>query len=421
MRFCFVHAADLHLDTPFEGLGRINPALGERLRDASLDAFDDLVRLTIERKAEFLVLAGDVYDGADRGVRAQLRFLRGLKRLAFEGIRVFIVHGNHDPLDGWSAIRTWPPNVTLFGAGGVESYPLEQEGRRLATVYGMSYPRRDVTENLALRFARDPAPGIHIGLLHCAVGPVGDHARYSPCTIDDLRRAGMDYWALGHVHDRRVLLEHDPWVVYPGNLQGRSTKPSEQGPKGAVIVHVNDSSVERVEFVPCDRARFVDVGVDVSGVSTLPDVEAACLDALSKVQLEQPGVELIARIRLTGRSAAHRDLRRSEGTPERLLQVLRDELEHGPSPLWCESVRDETRAELDLTAIRGRGDFSAAVLQLADALMADDARLIGFCGEHIGSLTHPDVHPPTGSDAQRGLLMSAVEIALDLLETQEPT
>ena len=107
MRFCFVHAADLHLDTPFRGIGQVNARLGERLRDASLDAFDDLVQLTIDRRAEFLLLAGDVYDGADRGVRAQLRFLRGMKKLAFEGIPVFVVHGNHDPLDGWSAIRCY--------------------------------------------------------------------------------------------------------------------------------------------------------------------------------------------------------------------------------------------------------------------------------------------------------------------------
>ena len=126
MRFNFVHAADLHLDTPFEGLGRVRPDLAARLRDASLEAFDTLIDLTLGRGAEFLLLAGDVYDGADRGLRAQLRFLRGLKRLATDGVKVFVVHGNHDPLDGWSAIREWPPNVTVFGADGVheiEAHP----------------------------------------------------------------------------------------------------------------------------------------------------------------------------------------------------------------------------------------------------------------------------------------------------------
>ena len=420
MRFTFVHAADLHLDTPFEGLGRVNPQLGERLRDASLDAFDDLVRLTIERRADFLVIAGDVYDGADRGVRAQLRFLRGLKRLAFEGIRVFIVHGNHDPLDGWSAIRAWPPNVTLFGSNEVEGHPVERDGERVATIYGISYPRRDVTENLALRFQRGSEPGLHIGLLHCAVGAVGDHALYSPCTVADLRAAGMDYWALGHVHDRRVLVERDPWVVYPGNLQGRSTKPSERGAKGAMVVHVDGAVVDHVEFVPCDRARFVEVEVDLTEALTLPDIEASCLDVLARLRTANPAVELIARVRLTGRTPVHRDLRRAPDTPERLLQTLRDELEQGPSPVWCESLRDETRAELDLDAIRRRGDFVAAVVQLADTLAADDARLAAFCGHHLDGLAHADVAPLSEAGAQRQLVASALDLALDLLEAQEP-
>lgn len=108
--FRFVHAADLHLDTPFEGIGRVAPQIAEALRDASLNAWDALVRLTIDRDAAFLLLAGDIYDGAERGVRAQLRFVRGLERLAEHRIQTFIVHGNHDPLDGWSAIRKWPPS-----------------------------------------------------------------------------------------------------------------------------------------------------------------------------------------------------------------------------------------------------------------------------------------------------------------------
>jgi hypothetical protein len=311
-------------------------------------------------------------------------------------------------------------HVTLFGAHGVEAHAVERDGERLATIYGMSYPRRDVTENLALRYRREPASGLHVGLLHCAVGAVGDHASYSPCTIDDLRATGIDYWALGHVHDRRVLAERDPWVVYPGNLQGRSTKPSEQGAKGAMVVHVDGGRVERMEFVACDRARFAEVEVDVSLAPTLPEVEAACLDALTRLREAHAGVELVARVRLTGRSAVHRDLRRAAGAPERLLQALRDDLEGGSAPVWCESVRDDTRAEIDLQAIRRRGDFGAAVVQLADALVADESRLAAFLGAHLEGPAHADVASLTDAEAQRRLVASAVELALDLLETQGP-
>src|SRR5262249_45763005 len=114
--FSFIHAADLHLDTPFQGIGKINPALQQKLRDASLATFDNLIRAAISRKVDFVVLAGDIYDGAERGVRAQARFLSGLKELDRNGIPCFFIHGNHDPVEeGWSALRRedFPNSVIL--------------------------------------------------------------------------------------------------------------------------------------------------------------------------------------------------------------------------------------------------------------------------------------------------------------------
>src|SRR5438093_1078458 len=142
-RFRFVHAADLHLDTPFASIGRVAPEIADRLRDASLEAFDALVRMTIDRDAAFMVVAGDTYDNADRGVRAQLRFLRGVERLGESGIPVFVAHGNHDPLDGWSAVRRTPGNLVVFGAEAVEAYAVTRAGDALAQVYGISYGRRE--------------------------------------------------------------------------------------------------------------------------------------------------------------------------------------------------------------------------------------------------------------------------------------
>src|SRR6476646_5865043 len=120
--FRFIHAADLHLDTPFATIGRVEPEIADRLRDASLEAFDGLVSLALDRQASFVVIAGDIYDCADRGVRAQLRFLRGVERLGDRGIPVFVAHGNHDPLDGWSAVRRVPDNLVVFGGEAVETH-----------------------------------------------------------------------------------------------------------------------------------------------------------------------------------------------------------------------------------------------------------------------------------------------------------
>jgi hypothetical protein len=62
--FHFVHAADLHLDTPFESIGRVAPAVAHELRDASLKSWDALVQLCVDEGAAFLLLAGDIYDGS---------------------------------------------------------------------------------------------------------------------------------------------------------------------------------------------------------------------------------------------------------------------------------------------------------------------------------------------------------------------
>src|SRR5438128_11531280 len=137
-KFCFVHAADLHLDMPFASIGRAAPEIADRLRDASLEAFDALVRMAIEREAAFVAFAGDLYDCADRGVRAQLRFLRGVERMGEHGIPVFVAHGNHDPLDGWSAVRRMPGNLVVFGAEAVAAHAVARDGAAWAQAYGTS-------------------------------------------------------------------------------------------------------------------------------------------------------------------------------------------------------------------------------------------------------------------------------------------
>src|ERR1019366_6329576 len=139
--FSFVHAADLHLDTPFKGIGSTAPLVAEQLREASLAAFDSLVDLCLERRVAFLVVAGDIYDGPERGLRAQMRFRDGLARLSTAGISSFVVHGNHDPVEtGWSALGgPWPERVTVFGTGTVKAVPIEVDGNPLATVQGISF------------------------------------------------------------------------------------------------------------------------------------------------------------------------------------------------------------------------------------------------------------------------------------------
>ncbi len=419
--FRFVHAADLHLDTPFQGVAKTAPEVGDALREASLEALDRLVDLTLDARASFLVLAGDVYDGAERGVRAQLRVRRALGRLAEHGVRTFIAHGNHDPLGGWSAISSWPEGVHVFGSGAVESVPVEVDGARVATVHGISYARRETSENLAVRFARGEAPGLHVGVLHANVGSDPEHAPYAPCTLADLRATGLDYWALGHIHRRRELCR-DPWVEYPGDVQGRSPKPAETGAKGALVVEVADAAVREVRFAATDVVRFVQAEVEAGGLDDLAALRAALLEAADGLRDEHAGRGLLVRLFVRGRGPVHGLLRGTRALAD-LLDDLRDEW-RGVSPfMWIESLRDETRSPLDRDEIRRRRDFSAELLALADGLRDDRHRRAQLFAELEEPLCRGRagrwLAPVSESEAELELLQRAETLALDLLEQEQ--
>lgn len=423
--WCFVHAADLHLDTPFSGMQADAPALAALLRDASLDALDRLVALAIERRAAFVVLAGDLYDGAERGLRAQVRFHEALVRLDDAGIAAFVVHGNHDPLEeGWQAIDTWPQRVTVFGADEVTAVPVELDGRTLATVHGISYATREERANLARRFARTEASGLHVGVLHATVGHPSGHEPYAPCTLDDLRAARLDYWALGHVHRREILHrgreQGDPWVVYSGNTQGRSPKPSERGAKGCYVVTVSPtapgSPICEPEFVPLDAVRFETVTVDATDLTELPALRTQLEAAARRLHEEAEGRALILRGRVTGTSPLHDTLLRP-GATDQLLATLRDGARATAPPRWWDRLEVATWPEVDREVLATRQDFAGELVRRVDALGDDEAarQLVEQECEELRRRLFPQPRLPAAAE----LLAAAERRALQLLERED--
>ncbi len=420
MGFSFIHAADMHLDTPFEGIARVSPEIASQLRDASLDAFDGLVDCAIRNDAAFVLLAGDNYDGSVRGVRAQLRMLRGLERLSARGIKTFIINGNHDPPEGWSAVKSWPEGVTVFGHETVASAAVERGGVHLATVHGISFSQRTAGENLAARFTRASAPGFHVGLLHCSAGANTEHESCCPTTVRDLQEAGMNYWALGHVHKREFLCEGGPWIVYPGNLQGRSPKPSECGAKGAVVVEVDGSQVVRVEFAPLDRVRFAVSFVDVSTLADLPALRRMLVQRLEQLRKEHEGRGLLVRAVLRGRGGVHRDLIRL-GAVEALCEDLRGECKGMEPFVWWESIQDATRSRIDVEQVRLRGDFLSELVKVAERIGAGEESRAAFFRDVCANLPAARLQgriPELDGGAEAEELERAVMLALELLEEE---
>src|SRR5262249_46097851 len=250
----FIHAADLHLDSPFRGIGSASASLRDRLQAATLGALKRVVDHTIESKADFLIIAGDIYDSKDRTLRALVAFRNEMERLAERNIPAFIVHGNHDPLNGWGSGFQLPSNVVTFG-GHADTEPFIRRGREAAEITGISYMRERVTDNLASSLRPNDGAPYSIAVLHANVGHQTGHADYAPATVAELAAAGFDYWALGHVHTASVLAVEPAIIVYPGNTQGRN--PRESGPRGCYQIDVDSHGRAHLEFIDTSVARWV--------------------------------------------------------------------------------------------------------------------------------------------------------------------
>ncbi|MDQ6683358.1 MAG: DNA repair exonuclease [Chloroflexota bacterium] len=363
--FRFLHTGDLHLDSPFQGVSAEAPAsLLDVLRAATTDAWRNVVRLAIEERVDFAVVAGDVFEGRSPTLLGQTRFRDGLAELAAAGIPSVVVHGNHDPLDGrsWAPSLVFPDACRRFGARGVESQAIVRGGREIARVYGRSYDRPAVTENLVSGFHRDPDVPFAVGLLHANVGDRPGHGNYAPCSIEDLGAAGMDYWALGHIH-RPGVISADPLAVYCGIPQGRD--PGETGPRGCYLVDVAADGRPAARFVACDVVRWQHLAIGIDQLTDDEQLQRRSLAALAEATEAADGRALVARVHLIGRGGLHASLRRT-GYTDDLRALLNEQLPAAPLA-WVESIRNETRPAVDLAARRGAPDFIGDFLGTADA------------------------------------------------------
>ncbi len=394
-RYRFVHAADLHLDSPFRGLLREASTAASHLHEATFRTYDAIIDLCIREQVDALLVAGDIYDGAERSLHAQLRFQEGLRRLDQAGVRAFICHGNHDPLDGWEARLDLPPGAVRFGPE-VTSAPLRADDPASPLVYGISYPTRDVRENLVPRFPA-PQPGrAAIGLLHANVGANTGHEAYAPCTLEDLVRTGYDYWALGHVHTRQVLRDRAPAVVYPGNPQGRHI--NEPGPRGVYLVELDDHHEIRLEFHALDRVRWERLDVAIDDLEDEQALLSACEAAVTEARqqatsgptsgptnrvgdLSSSGHNteraLVYGLRLTGRGPVHATLART-GFLDDTRRHLNDRFATGDTFAFCERIEAATAPEVNRDELAQSQDLLGDLLRLVDELRADPEALEGL-------------------------------------------
>ena len=371
-----VHAADLHIDSPLRGLPPYEGAPLAAVREAPRRACEKLVAFCIESKASLLLLAGDLYDGDWRDFSTGLFFANEMSRLREAGVRVAVVFGNHDAESVITRRLDPPSNVKALSSRRVESIVYDDLG---VAVHGRSFPSKAVTEDLTREYPEPIAGLFNIGLLHtCAEGRPG-HDAYAPCKVDDLRARGYDYWALGHVHQREVLAR-DPWIVFPGNLQGRHVR--ETGAKGATVIDVENGRVESVEHVALDVVRWAECAITMAEGATVDDVLDAARAELSAELERADGRVLAARLvvrgpeSITRRVAAHREAVTNEirAAPNDLQNVYFEKLK-------VETTADERRAERSASTVSG--EWVDALATLADC---SDEEILALAEDALADL-----------------------------------
>jgi exonuclease SbcD len=354
--FKFLHTADIHLDSPLLNLDRYDGAPVEAFRSATRRALDNVVALAVAERVRFVLIAGDLYDGDCRDFNTPLHFRRKMEELAGHGIRVFICQGNHDAQSGMrKAFRLQlPENVHLFRTDRSETIRIDE---LQVAVHGQGFAQKAVERDLSADYPDPVAGWLNIGLLHTSCGTYEGHDRYAPSSIAGLTSKGYQYWALGHIHQRETLAGPDPWIIYPGNTQGRHIR--EQGAKGCVLATVTGGRIA-TEFRPGDVLRWQSCTVDASPCSDADEVIAEAVEAIEAMLASVDGRPAAVRLELVGASRAHRELtRHADYWDRRLREAVVDRFD---DRVWIEKIKIRTRAVPDLTGI---GESDSALAELA--------------------------------------------------------
>lgn len=356
-RISFIHAADLHLDSPMIGLKSLPADLFARVKESTFIALKKITAAAILHQVDFVILAGDLFDGEDRSLKAQSRFRNEMLKLAEKNIPVYIVHGNHDHLNGTWVNLELPKNVHLFSPE-VERKILKTKEGLIIHFYGFSYPKRHVFERKIDDYQKVEGADFHIGILHGNESSSLEHDNYAPFTIKDLMGKNFDYWALGHIHKRRILSEFPP-IVYPGNIQGRNRK--ETGLKGFYHVELTDSGA-KLNFIDSSDIVWEEGVIDASNAGSFYEIFQLCQSFMNAHRKDKIGTFLS--IRLDNIDLTDSKDRRSLDSD--LLELLIDEEREEEAFVWPVKIDLNESLKIASGHLNGEGEFYNELLKTVD-------------------------------------------------------
>lgn len=384
----FLHASDLHIDSPLRGLDRYDGAPVERLRTATRSALERLVDKAIDERVNFVLFAGDIYDRDWQDFHTGLFFREQMVRLGRANIRVFIVQGNHDAQGVITKQLVLPTNVTVFSSRSAQTFKIDEMS---VAIHGRSFPERAVDEDLVPSYPA-PVPGFfNIGMLHTSLTGRTGHDTYAPTDLPTLIAKGYDYWALGHVHAREVICEK-PRIVFPGNLQGRHA--NETGAKGCELVRVEGGRID-AEFVALDVVRWNQVSLSLSGVDQLEALSGVFRNTMEPLLIGTTDRLHAIRVTLTGSTVLHHIEASQPGTLAAALQAAAQDVSE--AEIWIEQVRLELSTPLDRAKAALRQDAVGELVRLVDSIAADPAELMRTAQADLGDLLGA-MPPEVGAD-----------------------
>ncbi|OEU49740.1 MAG: hypothetical protein BA872_08865 [Desulfobacterales bacterium C00003060] len=371
----FLHTADIHLDSPLCGLERYDGAPVNELRCATREALRNLVELAISEQVNFLLIAGDLYDGDWKDYNTGLFFAKEMSRLREADVRVYVVFGNHDAASQITKkLGSIPSNVHHFSSKKPKTEIMEDIG---VAIHGRSFPKRAVTEDISTAYPEARPGYFNIGILHTSLTGREGHEPYAPCTIDGLVSKNYHYWALGHVHKREVVHE-DPWIIFPGNIQGRHIR--ETGAKGCTLVTVEDNESVLVEHRDLDVLRWQVCNVDASGAESPEEIiERVNIEIKRKIDDSESRL-LALRVSISGNCTAHEEIL---ANPEKWTSEIRAaSTDESGGRVWIEKVKVNTRAPIDLEKMAERNDPVGDLLRFIQEI---DSSLVDI-GEPVGDI-----------------------------------
>jgi DNA repair exonuclease SbcCD nuclease subunit len=366
----FIHCADVHLDTPLQGLAQYPGAPANEIRNATRRAFERVLGTAISERVDFVVVAGDLYDTGLKSFESALFFNKQMARLKDAGIGVYLIYGNHDAASKLIKQIRPPSNVHVFRASEAQTF--QDDGLRVA-IHGQSFATPEITQDLAAKYP-PPIPGFfNIGVLHTNLAGLSEHANYAPCSLETLKNKGYQYWALGHVHNRQILCT-DPYVIYPGNIQGRNGK--EQGEKSCELVTVSDAGAISIETIPTSVVPWFQTDIDASGCRTAEEVYERLRLGLEATLSQSRERVTAVRLRILGTTDAHGELSRD------LEQVRHEAIsiatECGKGLFWVERVQVSTSPRLNRDELLKRDDPIGEVVRIIASLRQDPAALASW-------------------------------------------